>query len=61
MARLTWTDNSHNETGFTVERRAAGSTTWTSGTTVGADVEVVFEATANGQKVPEWRVVAQER
>ena len=28
---------------------------------VGADVEVVFEATANGQKVPEWRVVAQER
>ena len=23
---------------------------------VGADVEVVFEATANGQKVPEWRV-----
>lgn len=24
---------------------------------VGARVEVVFEATANGQKVPEWRVV----
>jgi uncharacterized OB-fold protein len=24
---------------------------------VGADVEVVFEETANGQKVPEWRVV----
>ena len=24
---------------------------------VGASVEVVFEATANGQKVPEWRVV----
>ena len=24
---------------------------------VGANVEVVFEATANGQKVPEWRVV----
>ena len=24
---------------------------------VGAAVEVVFEATANGQKVPEWRVV----
>ena len=23
---------------------------------VGANVEVVFEATANGQKVPEWRV-----
>ena len=23
---------------------------------VGADVEVVFEATTNGQKVPEWRV-----
>jgi len=23
---------------------------------VGASVEVVFEATANGQKVPEWRV-----
>ncbi|MCE2460669.1 MAG: OB-fold domain-containing protein [Pseudomonadales bacterium] len=28
---------------------------------VGADVEVVFEATANGQKVPEWRVVAEVR
>ena len=28
---------------------------------IGADVEVVFEATANGQKVPEWRVVAGER
>ena len=24
---------------------------------VGAGVEVVFESTANGQKVPEWRVV----
>ena len=24
---------------------------------VGAAVEVIFEATANGQKVPEWRVV----
>ena len=24
---------------------------------VGASVEVVFEASANGQKVPEWRVV----
>ena len=24
---------------------------------VGASVEVVFEATANGQKVPEWRVL----
>jgi uncharacterized OB-fold protein len=24
----------------------------------GAAVEVIFEATANGQKVPEWRVVA---
>ena len=24
---------------------------------VGAGVEVLFEATANGQKVPEWRVV----
>ena len=23
---------------------------------VGASVEVVFEATANGQQVPEWRV-----
>ena len=23
---------------------------------VGASVEVIFEATANGQKVPEWRV-----
>ena len=27
---------------------------------VGADVEVTFETTANGQKVPEWRVVARE-
>ena len=26
---------------------------------VGAPVEVVFEATANGQKVPEWRVVEE--
>ena len=26
--------------------------------TVGASVEVVFEASANGQKVPEWRVVS---
>ncbi len=25
---------------------------------VGASVEVLFEATANGQKVPEWRVVS---
>ncbi|MCZ6545219.1 MAG: OB-fold domain-containing protein [Chloroflexi bacterium] len=25
---------------------------------VGAAVEVVFEATANGQRVPEWRVVS---
>ena len=24
---------------------------------VGASVEVIFEATANGQKVPEWRVI----
>ena len=27
---------------------------------VGASVEVVFEATANGQKVPEWRVVERK-
>ena len=26
---------------------------------VGASVEVVFEATANGQKVPEWRVIQE--
>ena len=26
---------------------------------VGAAVEVVFEATANGQKVPEWQVVGE--
>src|SRR5262249_13287059 len=26
---------------------------------VGASVKVVFEATANGQKVPEWRVVGE--
>ena len=26
---------------------------------VGAPVEVVFEATANGQRVPEWRVVGE--
>ena len=25
---------------------------------VGASVEVVFEATANGQLVPEWRIVS---
>ena len=28
---------------------------------VGAEVEVVFEATANGQKVPEWRVAGEGR
>lgn len=28
---------------------------------VGAAVEVVFEATANGQKVPEWRVISEVR
>ena len=28
---------------------------------VGAPVEVVFEATANGQKVPEWRVATEEK
>ena len=28
---------------------------------VGAAVEVIFEATANGQKVPEWRVVGDSR
>ena len=28
---------------------------------VGASVEVVFEPTANGQKVPEWRVVGEVR
>lgn len=27
---------------------------------VGAEVEVLFEATANGQKVPEWRVVGDD-
>ena len=28
---------------------------------VGAPVEVIFETTANGQKVPEWRVVEAPR
>ena len=28
---------------------------------VGEAVEVVFEATANGQKVPEWRVPGAQR
>lgn len=27
---------------------------------VNGDVEVIFERTANGQKVPEWRVVDNE-
>ncbi len=27
---------------------------------LGAAVEVIFEATANGQRVPEWRVVGAE-
>jgi uncharacterized OB-fold protein len=28
---------------------------------VGGRVEVIFEATANGQKVPEWRVIDDPR
>ncbi|MDE2978196.1 MAG: fibronectin type III domain-containing protein, partial [Acidobacteriota bacterium] len=58
MARLTWTDNSHNETGFTVERRAAGSTTWTSGTTVGADVETADVTGLEHRTEYEFRVGA---
>lgn len=35
---LTWTDNSNNETGFVVQRHAAGSSTWTVVATTAANV-----------------------
>ncbi len=58
MARLIWEDNSHNETGFTVEYRAAGAQAWNSAPTVGADVETVDVTNLEHQAEYEFRVGA---
>jgi hypothetical protein len=55
---LTWTDASSNETGFRIERRYQGETTWTTAGTVGADATSYLDAGSFRNVVYEYRVVA---
>ena len=58
MVRLNWADNSHNETGFSVEYRKTGAPAWTSGPMVGADVETVDVTNLDHLTEHEFRVGA---
>ena len=58
MVRLSWADNSHNETGFSVEYRKTGAPAWTSGPMVGADVETVDVTSLDHLTEYEFRVGA---
>ena len=55
-ARLTWTDNSSNETGFYIERAPSGSTAFARVGTVGANVKTFTDAVSRGNYV--YRVQA---
>jgi hypothetical protein len=55
---LSWTDNSSNETGFTIQRSTNGGTSWTQIATVGAGVTSYSDATVSKRKTYEYRVAA---
>ncbi len=56
--RLTWTDNSNNETQFELHRRTLPSGTFATAATVGANTTLVLD-TAQGSTSYEYRVRAQ--
>jgi hypothetical protein len=56
--RLAWTDNSANETGFKVQRRAQGQTAWATLTTTAANVVAYDDAAAAANTTYEYRVIA---
>jgi len=55
-AKLTWSDNSTNETGFYVERAVSGSNSFARIGNVGADVKTFTDTVARGNYV--YRVQA---
>lgn len=55
---LSWTDNSSNETGFKIERRIQGTTTFTEITQVGANVKSYTNTGLSSANTYEYRVRA---
>lgn len=55
---IQWTDRSSSESGFVVERKAGNSTTWSTLTTVGANVTSFRNHTLNAQTDYAYRVYA---
>ena len=55
---LAWKDNSENERGFRIQRRAAGSTDWIDIGTVGADTITFSDAGLNPSTTYHYRVLA---
>lgn len=55
---LAWQDNSGNETGFRVERRVTGATTWTLAATLGSNVQTYNDAGVAMGMSYDYRVAA---
>ena len=56
---LSWTDSASDETGFSVERQVAGSSTWTLVTTTGAGVTSYTDTTVQASTEYSYRVSAE--
>ena len=58
QVNLTWTDNSSNETGFTIQRSSNSGATWAQIATVGQNVTAYSDNTVAKKKTYEYRVAA---
>jgi len=58
---LSWTDTANNETGFKIERKPAGSSTWTEIATVGANVQGYSDSGLSQATQYTYRVRATNR
>jgi fibronectin type 3 domain-containing protein len=56
---LSWTDHANNETQFKVQRRLAGTSTWTLLATLGANATAYTDTTVSAGLVYEYRVKAK--
>lgn len=56
--RLTWVDNSNNETGFKIQRRVAGQTTWNAVTTAASNTTTYTDNTVAANTTYEYRVLS---
>ncbi|MGC4032808.1 MAG: PQQ-dependent sugar dehydrogenase [Tepidisphaeraceae bacterium] len=60
QVQLSWTDNAPAETGYVIQRRVAGTTTWATIKTAVADSDLYVDATAAAGVSYEYRVAATD-